>query len=604
MTDQHTKWRFTASIAVLALALIGLGVRLAFLHLGLEEKKRDGFEKARSLEKKINPGRGIICDCKGENNILAINLFVKDVCADPSLIVKSNLVVKVASILSDVLNMPTDELAINLNQPEKRFAYVKRMVRQETITELEKQKPAGIFYQDTMARYYPHGSFMCHILGFVNHDSIGSAGIEQQMDKYLRGSPGSIESRVDALRQELYEERSHYIPPLDGANVVLTIDQNLQYMVEKALDEAMVQHHAKGAWVIVERVKTGEILAMASRPSYDLNTFTTADNHVKLNRAIGLVYEPGSTFKPAVIAAALNEGTVKPETVFNCENGAWTYKNRILKDYHPYGHLTVADGVKKSSNILTAKVALTLGDKRMHRYLNAFGIGLKSGLDLPGEETGILRSPTEWSGISATRIAIGQGVAVTALQMVNMISAIANDGCLMRPYVIRQVQRSNGTILVDTKPELLAHPISPETAGIMKKLLARVTEDGGTGTKARVEGYEVAGKTGTAQKPVNGGYSSTAYTASFLGFLPVEDPEIAMVVVVDEPQPVHLGGAVAAPVFSKIANQAVRYLDIQPVRDNKTIARKDAVASYRNTMPSRSWIGDGTGASRRSGFRE
>ncbi len=604
MTDQHTKWRFVASATVLILVMIGLGVRLAFLHLGLEEKQLDGFEKARSLEKKINPGRGIICDCKGDGNILALNLFVKDVCADPSILVKSNLVIKAASILADKLNIPSDELAINLNNPSKRFAYVKRMVRQEVVAELERHKLAGIFCQDTTARYYPHGSFMCHILGFVNYDGIGSAGVEQCLDKYLRGSPGALASRVDALRQELYDERSQYIPPLDGANVILTIDQNLQYIVEKALDEAMVQHHAKGAWVIIERVRTGEILAMASRPGYDLNEFTTADNHVKLNRAIGLVYEPGSTFKPAVIAAALNEGTVRPDTVFHCENGAWTYKNRILRDYHPYGHLTVADGVKKSSNILTAKVALTLGDKKIHRYLTAFGIGLKSGIDLPGEETGILWPPSEWSGISATRIAIGQGVAVTALQMVNMISAIANDGCLMKPYVVRRVQRSNGTVLVETKPELLAHPISPETAAIMKKLLARVTEDGGTGTKARVEGYDVAGKTGTAQKPVNGGYSSTAYTASFLGFLPVEDPEIAMVVVVDEPQPVHLGGTVAAPVFGKIANQAVRYLDIQPVRDNRPVGKRDVVASYRNAMPVRNWIGNEAGTAHRNGLHQ
>ncbi|MDD4872827.1 MAG: penicillin-binding protein 2, partial [Kiritimatiellae bacterium] len=562
MTDQRTKWRFVISMIALILAMACLGTRLAFLHLGLKEKMREGFEKSRSLEKNIHPGRGIICDCKGEGNILAINLFVKDVCADPSVVLKSNMLVRVASLLSEKLDLPVDEVAVRLNQPDKRFAYIKRLVKQETVTELEKHKLAGIFLQDTTARYYPHGSFMCHILGFVNYDGVGSAGVEQGMDKYLKGSPGSLETLVDARRQELYDQRFRYIPPLEGANVVLTVDQNLQYIVEKALDEAMVEHHAKGAWVIVERVRTGEILAMASRPAYDLNEFTSADDNVKLNRAIGMVYEPGSTFKPVTISAALNEGTVSPENVFDCENGAWMYKNRVLKDYHPYGNLTVADGVKKSSNILTAKVALTLGEKRMRQYLCAFGIGSKTGLDMPGEETGILRPLSGWSGISATRIAIGQGVAVTALQMVNMISAIANDGYLMRPYIVSQVLRSNGTVLINTKPEVLSRPISSETAAIMRKLLLRVTEDGGTGRKARVEGYEVAGKTGTAQKPVDGGYSSTAYTASFLGFLPADDPEIAMVTVIDEPQPIHLGGTVAAPIFSKLAHQPVRCLDI------------------------------------------
>lgn len=602
MTEQNIKWRFSVSLAVLVLALMGLGARLAFLHLGIEDKRCERDEKSRSLEKQIHPGRGVICDCKGDGNILAINLFVKDVCADPSVISKSNMIAKVASLLSEKLDMPVDEVAERLNKPERRFTYVKRLVRQEKVAELEKRKIPGVFFQDTTARYYPHGKFMCHILGFVNSDGLGSAGIEQVMDKYLRGSPGSIETRVDALRQELYDQRSRYIPALEGASVVLTIDQNLQYMVEKALDEAMVQHHAKGAWAIVERVRTGEVLAMASRPGYDLNEFSTADDHVRLNRAIGTVYEPGSTFKPVVISAALNEGTVRADTVFNCENGAWMYKGKILRDYHPYGPLTVADGVKKSSNILTAKVALTLGDKRVRQYMCAFGFGNKAGLELPGEECGILRQLSGWSGISSSRMAIGQGVSVTALQMVNMVSAIANEGRLMKPYVVSRVLRSNGTVLINTKPEVLAQPISPETAAIMRKMLMRVTEEGGTGTRAQVEGYEVAGKTGTAQKPVNGGYSSTAYTASFVGFLPAENPEIAIVVVVDEPQPIHLGGVVAAPIFGKIANQAVRYLDILPAGDGVTENGKSTVAAYRRAAPLRDWSKDMTDVENKGGF--
>jgi len=602
MTDQNTNWRFKVSMIVLALALTGLGVRLAFLHLGFEEKKRVGLEKTRCQEKQIPNGRGIICDCKGENNILAINLYVKDICADPAIVVKSNLVAKVSSLLSEKLDLPVDEVAARLSQKDKRFAYIKRLVRQETVAELEKQKFPGIFYRDATARHYPHGLFMCHILGFVNYEGVGSAGIEQEMDKYLSGSPGSIESRVDANRQELPDEGSRYIPPLEGANVTLTIDQNLQYMVEKALDAAMVEHHAKGAWAIVEKVKTGEILAMASRPAYDLNEFSSADEHVKLNRAIGLIYEPGSTFKPIAISAALNEGVVTPDTVFNCENGAWMNSGHVLRDSHPNGNLTVADGLKKSSNILTAKVALMLGEKRMYQYIRAFGIGSKSGVDMPGEESGLLHPVSKWSGLSITRIPIGQGVSATALQMVNMISAIANDGYLMRPYIVSQVQRSNGTILLNTKPEILSRPISSETATTMRKLLTRVTEEGGTGTKARVEGYEVAGKTGTAQKPVNGSYSSTAYTSSFLGFLPAEDPEIALIVVVDEPQPVHYGSVVAAPVFSKIANQAVRYLDIQPVRDNRIVARKNVVAACRRSVKVNMWNEGHTGESNKGNF--
>jgi len=579
MTDQHTKGRFAFSIIVLMAAMTGLGMRLAFLHLGLEDKKREGVENSRRLEKKIHPGRGVICDRKGEGNILAINLFVKDVCADPSIVVKSNMTAKVAALLAGGLDIPVDEVAVRLNQPDKRFVYVKRMVRQEVAAEIEKQKPVGVFFQDTTARQYPHGNFMCHVLGFVNHEGVGGAGVELSLDKYLRGSPGCIETRVDALRQELYAQRSRYIPALEGANVILTLDQNVQYIVEKALDEVMVAHHAKGAWAIVEKVKTGEILAMASRPAYDLNEFSGAGDNAKLNRTMGMVYEPGSTFKPIVTAAALNEGLITPETVFNCENGAWKYCNRLLRDYHPYGNLTVADGIKKSSNILHAKVALLLGEKRFYQYLRAFGMGQRTGLDLPGEEVGILHPLSKWYGISITRIPIGQGISTTAMQMVNMISAIANDGCLMKPYIVRQVVKSDGSILFSNKPEVVSHPIRPETAAIMRKMLLGVTEDGGTGTKARVEGYEVAGKTGTAQKQVDGRYSSTAYTASFLGFLPVENPEIAIIVVVDEPQPVHLGGTVAAPVFGKIANQVARYLDIPSGSNSLTVPGENVAAN-------------------------
>jgi cell division protein FtsI (penicillin-binding protein 3) len=323
----------------------------------------------------------------------------------------------------------------------------------------------------------------------------------------------------------------------------------------------------------VQRVRTGEILAMASRPAYDPNEFRTTEPLSRLNRAIGCVYEPGSTLKAATISAALNEGTVSPATVFDCESGAWSYAQRVLHDVHPYGPLTVADGVKKSSNILTAKVALTLGPERLHRYLRAFGLGAPLRVDLPGEEAGIVRPLRTWSAVDPTRIAIGQGVSVTALQMLGVICAIANDGVLMRPYVVSSVSRADGGALLRRGPEVLSRPIRPDTAAVMRGLLARVTEDGGTGTKARVEGYEVAGKTGTAQKPVNGVYGDEC-VASFVGFLPARSPRIAAIVVVDEPQAERMGGAVAAPLFSRIAGEAVRCLDIPPDPRNAVVVAR------------------------------
>jgi cell division protein FtsI (penicillin-binding protein 3) len=279
------------------------------------------------------------------------------------------------------------------------------------------------------------------------------------------------------------------------------------------------------------------------------------------------VYEPGSTFKVVAISGALNEGLVQTDTEFDCENGAWEFAGKILHDAHGYGILTLADIVQKSSNIGTGKVALTLGEKRYYDYLKRFGLGSKAGIDLPGEEQGILHPPEKWAKIDISRIAMGQSISVTALQMAGVFSAIANDGFMMRPYVVKSVCQPTGEVLYQAQPEVVSRPITEATARTMRELLRRVTEDGGTGKRACVEGYEVAGKTGTAQKSLpGGGYSSTDYMSSFVGFLPVDEPEIAIIVVVDSPQPVHYGGVVAAPVFSVIAGQAVRYLDIPPVR--------------------------------------
>lgn len=568
--------RFTVATGAMAFAMIGLSLRLALLHLHSHENAISRAKRNRQVERRLVAPRGNVCDANGEENILALNLPVKDVCADPQTVVKHNGVADVAGRLAKTLELPADEIAVRLNRADRRFAYVKRYVPEEDAEAIEKHRLAGVFFCDNTTRYYPLKTFMCHVLGFVNYEGVGSAGVEQSMDKYLRGSVGLLESRVNALQQELNWRYGHLIPALQGSDVRITLDQNIQYITEKALDEVMEEHRAKGAWAIVERVRTGEILAMASRPCFDPNDFRTADAAAVRNNAIAAVYEPGSTFKPLVIGAALNEKTVTSETIFDCENGAWQYAGRALHDYRPHGKLTVADGLKKSSNILTAKVALMLGEKRMYEYLRRFNMGTKMGIDLPGEENGILHPTAQWSAISPTRIAIGQGIAVTALQMLGMFCAIANEGFLMKPYVTKHVEGDNDGIIFQGRPEVLSRPISPETAALLCRLLNRVTEEGGTGVRARVEGYEVAGKTGTAQKPEKGGYSDTRYVASFVGFLPAAAPEIGAIVVVDEPANIRVGGVVAAPAFGKIAGQTARYLGIPPTRQ---MVAKDAIGS-------------------------
>ena len=565
--------RFRLVGIVLFALITGLGARLASLHLKADPVARQRVSNTRRFEQEISVSRGKIFDCGGRENVLAADMMMYDVCVDPQMVIKSNRVQETAAVLGEALGLPAVEIEADIGCPTSRYARIRRFVAPEVTRQIEVRRLPGVFCPEALVRNYPNGSFMCHLLGFANFEGIGSAGVEQCMDRYLRGSRGVLTGEKNALRQPLYSTRDLEIPAIAGADVTLTVDQNIQYIVEKAIDDVMVEHHAKAVWAVVGRVRTGEVLAMACRPAYDLNQFSTADAAVRLNRAIGSVYEPGSTLKVVAISAALAEGVVTPDTVFDCENGAWSFGGKILRDYHPYGRLTVADGIKKSSNILTAKVALMLGKERLYKYLTAFGLGEKLGFDLPGEERGILYDVSKWSALSPTRIAIGQGIAVTSLQMLAVFSAIANGGELMRPYVISRVTGADGSPLYEGRPEVLSRPLRPDTAAKMRELLSRVTEEGGTGKRARVEGYEVAGKTGTAQKAVGGVYSSTDYVASFVGFLPAANPEIAMVIVVDEPQPFHTGGVVAGPAFGRIAEQTVRYLDIPPA-GRPTVARR------------------------------
>ncbi len=570
MSDPVLTRRFKICTRLVLAAMVALAGRLAFLHLGPHDELRTQIERNRSVTKPLLAGRGCILDCGGADNVLALSMDVKDVCLDPKVVVETTNTQVATALLAGTLQLSSNSVAALLSNPRDRFACVRRSVPPSLAGVIEARKVPGVKCEDASLRHYPQGHFMCHVLGFVNRAGEGSTGVELLMDKYLRGSGGLEERRLNATRHRVYGTDGQRIPALPGADVELTIDQNVQYFTERALDEVMAEHAPKAVWAMVQRVRTGEILAMACRPAFDLNAYTEVDKELWRNQALATVYEPGSTFKAVVFSAALNEHTVTPETLFDCENGAWSYGGRVLRDYHPYGVLTVADGIKKSSNIMSAKIALGLGDRRLFNYLQAYQIGSKLGLDLPGEEKGLLQPPARWSAISGTRIAIGQGVAVTAVQMLGLYGAIANDGCLMRPYVVRRVVARDGTILAQPLPEVVSRPITPATAALMRRLLARVTEDGGTGERACVEGYQVAGKTGTAQKAIPGGYSDTAYISSFVGFIPAETPEIAAVVVVDEPQPYHTGGRVAAPAFSRILSDTVRYLDVPPVR--RTVA--------------------------------
>ena len=566
MIERKHRYRLTGYVVVMISVLFCLSLRIVYLHAGSYRRQWKRMRKTRRFEKDLKIGRGKILDCNG--NILALNLVKKEICADPSVVVSNNSVTAVASFIGGCIDIDPAAIIARLNRPGSRFAFLcgyGRTIENRNAETIARMNFPGVFFNDVLVRTYPRGSSMCHVLGYVNLEGEGSAGVEQRWNSYIRGVPGLVISEMDGRRRELYNRRYLEIKPRAGATIKLTLDQYVQYIVEQALDCAMEEHGARAAWAIVERVRTGEILAMANRPAYDLNCFRKSKPEQMRNRCISNIYEPGSTFKVAVVAAALNAGVVTTSQVFNCENGRWIYKGRPLRDYHPYDKLCVADIIKKSSNIGAAKIALCLGNERIYKYLKAFGIGRLTGIELPGEEAGILRPVTKWSSLTPTRIAIGHEVAVTALQMLGVVCAIANDGFLMKPYVVDQVLSADGRVLFQQNPVVMGRSVRRDTADVMKKLLVRVVEAGGTGRRASVAGYTVAGKTGTAQKVIAGGYSDVLNVASFVGFLPAEDPRLAIIVVVDEPRKsVRTGGTVAAPVFKKIAEQSVRYLDILP----------------------------------------
>ena len=353
-------------------------------------------------------------------------------------------------------------------------------------------------------------------------------------------------------------------PKLRSDSVIqLTVDQNIQKYVEQALESAMTNFHPRAAWAIVEDVRTGAILAMASLPSSEPNL------------AAGMAFEPGSIFKVGVIAAALNEGLIATNDLFDCENGSWSYGGKPVRDFHPYGVLYVTGILRKSSNIGAAKIAVKLGPKDLHRYLKSCGFGQPTGLEVSGEMAGLLNSPSKWSKVSLVRVAMGHEVSVTALQMLNLLCCIGNDGVLMKPHIVQKVAGKDGVFLLENKPEAIAQPINAQTAAQMRAMLTEVTREGGTGTRGAVTGYNVAGKTGTAEKIVDGHYSESENIASFMGLLPAERPEIGVIVVLDNPQPLRTGSVSAAPVFAQIAAAVARYLDIQNLEPHKQASTAD-----------------------------
>jgi cell division protein FtsI (penicillin-binding protein 3) len=506
------------------------------------------------------PKRGTVYD--GNGNELAVSIEVDSICADARKVVD---VEKTASELASILQIDRKELKQRLKS-HRAFEWVQRKISSKEAEQIKALQLPGIFFLKENRRFYPNSQLAAHLIGFVGLDSKGLEGIEFQYDALLNGENRVWAAARDALGREIamgkvpFEKEDHY------RNIVLTIDKPIQHITEAELDRGVEKWGAKGGMAIAMDPMTGKILAMASYPTFNPNQFIQSRSKSWRNGAASDVFEPGSLFKVFLAAAALEEHVVRPSDSFFCENGSYTVYDRTIHDTSKRGWLTFQQIIKFSSNIGASKVGEKMGKERFYRYISAFGFGEKTGINLPGEGKGILRHPRYWPPVALDTISFGQGISVTGIQLITALSAIANGGFLMKPYVVEKIMNEKGEAVQSFQPETIRRVVSGETAKKVTMLLKATTEKGGTGEGSVPAGYEVAGKTGTAQKvdSLLGGYSENRYISGFMGFAPAEAPKLVLLVVIDEPQGGNYGGVVAAPIFKAIMEKVLPYLQVVP----------------------------------------
>src|SRR5213082_912275 len=567
-------------------AFVGLfsifSCRLIYLQ-AIKHDEYAGLAAEKHVYKQVTHGeRGMILDAN--NEVLAHNIPVETVVADATHLGDVQAMV---DLLSAELEIPSQQLAEKLNSG-RRYIVIKREVPAAQAGALrEKLRAAdlrGIYFEHDATRIYPNGSMLCHVIGFTDFDHRGIQGVEASMEEYLHGQDGFRFIEHNRAGQEIVPYRGQERPPRDGYQVHLTVDLSLQNIVENEIDAAMQEYSPQKATIILMRPQTGEILALANRPDFDLNQRNTARPEQMKNRAIIDMMEPGSTFKIVSAAAALNEKKVRPDTTIFCENGLWNFGGRPLHDHKAYGELSVRDILVKSSNIGAAKLALSVGDQKFYEYIRRFGFGERTGIELPGEISGVIRPPQSWSKISITRIPMGHEVGVTPLQMTVAMATIANGGKLVTPRIVKSITNEDGKTVSTFSPVVLRQVISPETAQQIGNALRGVVSDRGTAAAAAVPGFIIAGKTGTAQKvDPRGGYQKGKDIVSFAGFLPADHPEFVGLVMLDDAKTskpeLNYGGMVAGPIFARIAEKAARYLDLAPQPDLMKPATAGRVAS-------------------------
>ncbi len=522
-----------------------------------DELTRAAFD-ARIREIDIQPRRGVIYDSVGRE--MAVSVDVDSLYAIPAEVQNADAA---AAELAGVLGMDEGVLRDRLSRPAS-FVWLKRKLAADTARAVREMELSGLYFTKESERFYPKGSLASHLLGFAGIDSQGLEGIEHGYDYVLRGEPGKISMEFDAEGREIPQAVYSHEEPVPGDNIYLTIDEMIQYIAERELANVISETGARGGHIMLMEPDTGRILAMASHPSYDLNQWSRVPSELWRNPLVSETQHPGSVFKPITAAAALEEGVVSPETGFY-DPGYVRVPGAVIHNWNRQGldQTDFAEGFARSANVVFVKTALELGRDPFYRYVSAFGLDGPTGIDLPGEAAGIYPPRDSARPVDLAVMAFGQTLTVTPLQMITAISAVVNDGELLRPQVVSAVEDADSGVVEEVPPEVVRRAISPTTAATVRDLMVSVVEEG-TGSNARVPGYRVGGKTGTAQKTVDGVVSQDHHLASFLGFAPADDPAFVCYVVVDEPEGMYYGGVVAAPVFSAVTEEVLRYMDIAP----------------------------------------
>ena len=520
----------------------------------LSQKASDQYEKSLTTSGK----RGIIYDRNLSE--MAVSIDVTSIAAYPARVENPKATAKA---LAGILDLDARRLQSKLTG-KKSFVWIKRQSTAKETSAVKDLFIPGINFVTEYNRFYPQTTLAAQALGFSGMDGTGLEGIEFYYNQQLKGVDLNFTIFKDALGNG-FSAGPGQSTDTSGHNLVLTIDNTIQYIAESALQEAVDEYSALSGLALVMNPQTGAVLALAHYPLFNPNSYADFEKSIWRNRALTDTFEPGSTMKIFSAAAALEYGKITPNEIFFCENGAYKIGKNVVHDSHEYGWLSLQQIIKYSSNIGVVKVAEKMGARNLHSTFRDFGFGQKTGIDSPGETPGNLPHYSSWSKIDTGAISFGHGISVSAVQMITAISAIANGGNLMKPYLVRAIVDQNGNLVNAFKPQKVRSVISARTATIVKNILKTVITEGGTGVNAALDGYTACGKTGTARKlDENGEYSKTRHTASFIGFAPADDPEIAILVIIDEPQGKYYGGIVAAPVFKQIAQQTLNYLNVPP----------------------------------------